>query len=77
METGVTSGAFLINVGRQMIFGDIFTFDISAGIGYGGSSITNSSTNSWESRTQYYSHFLPSDGSFAATFSFSIGVLLK
>jgi len=75
-EKDVTSAAFLINIGRQMIFGDIFTFDLGVGLGYGGSNANNSS-NYAEHRTNYYSHYLPGDGAFAATFSFSMGVLLK
>lgn len=80
VEKDVTSAAFIINIGRQMIFGDIFTFDIGAGLGYGSSNANNYSNNYssyYEQRVQYYSHYLPGAGAFAATFSFSMGILLK
>lgn len=68
----VTSGAFLINVGRQMIAGDIMTFDISAGLGFG----VTSSSDSYRS-LYHYSHFAGTNIPLAYDFSFTMGFLLK
>ncbi len=80
-KTSVTSGAFLITIGRQMIFGDRVTFDIGGSIGYG---FTNwptdgifNNTTEYPSRVQYYGYVLGDTGSIAFGFTMSMGILLK
>lgn len=70
----VVSGALLINLGRQMIVGDIMTFDISAGLGFG---VANQS-ESYGRRSFNYSHGVASPSiPLAYDFSFSMGFLIK
>jgi hypothetical protein len=73
-STSYTSGAFLINLGKQFIVGDIVTVDLGFGLGYGTSS---SSSSTSETRNNYYTHIVSSNGGLAATASFSMGILLK
>lgn len=73
-STSYTSGAFLINLGKQFIVGDIITVDLGVGLGYGTRSISPSTS---ENRSYYYTHTVSSNGGLAATASFSMGILLK
>ncbi|MBI3510345.1 MAG: hypothetical protein HY064_06755 [Bacteroidetes bacterium] len=74
------SGAFLLNIGRQMVFGDMLTLDLSGGLGYGvesHTSIPNSTFDYANLPRFYYSH--SSGGQnfpIAYKLSFTIGVLL-
>ncbi|HTL83061.1 MAG TPA: hypothetical protein VL651_15215 [Bacteroidia bacterium] len=76
-----TGGAFLMNIGRQSVFGDILTLDLAAGIGYGFESDNAPKTTSGfdisDLPRNYYSHWGGSKSlPIAYKFSFSIGVLL-
>lgn len=66
------SGAFLINLGRQMIVGDFMTFDISGGVGFGMSNGDGASRSPF-----HYSHGLGNDLPIAYDFTFSMGFLIK
>ena len=81
-KTSVNSGAFLITIGRQMIFGDRVTFDIGGSIGYGFTNWKSSndifnSTNDLPLRLQYYGFVMGETGSVAFGFTMSMGILLK
>lgn len=73
-KSTVVSGAFLINVGRQMILGDIMTFDISGGVGFGHT--TNSNDDARE-RSFNYAHSVGNNVPIAYDFTFSMGFLIK
>lgn len=68
-----TSGAFLISFGRQMIAGDIMTFDMSSSIGYGFTSAGVGNPNFF-----HYSHAIFSQGTpIALNVTISMGFLVK
>ena len=75
-----SSSAFLITLGRQMIAGEMLTFDISGSIGY---QIYNDSQYTpgtiFEGfRTRYFSHSaFGGQSPVAWKFSFTMGILLK
>ena len=75
------SGAFLITVGHQSIIGDIFTFDLSASLGYAASGNSDNNPNSiydFGLPRYYFSHFAGGKNMpLAWAFNFSMGVLLK
>jgi len=79
-ETDIVAGAFIINLGKQVIFDNFFLIDWSFGLGYGFSNqndIDDGEFNeSW--RANHYG-FLLGDDTFpiAVSASFKIGVLLK
>ena len=75
-----SSSAFLITLGRQMIAGEMLTFDISGSIGY---QIYNDSQYTLGTifegfRTRYFSHSaFGGQSPVAWKFSFTMGILLK
>jgi hypothetical protein len=77
------SGAFMIAAGRQMIVGDIFTFDLSAAIGYASSDNDEPKNTSpgyfeFEGPRNFYSHHAGGGNlPVAWKFNFTMGVLLK
>lgn len=73
-----SSGAFMIAVGRQMIVGDIVTFDLGGSIGYAYVDQSSSSSGFLDYSPIYYSHSaFGSDFPMAYKFTLSMGVLLK
>ena len=83
-NTGITtsqnkdyaSGAFMITVGRQMILGEMITFDLAGSIGYG---FDNNDNNSiWDFDPRYYSHNTFGGGApIAWNITLSMGIMLK
>lgn len=72
-----SSGAFLITLGRQIIAGDIMTFDVSTSFGYAFTT-TDRPTNSGFDTPRYYSHMaFGQDSPFAFNFGISMGFLAK
>lgn len=71
-KKSTTSAAFLINLGRQMIVGDIMTFDISGGVGFGASNGDGAIRHPF-----HYSHGLGIGLPIAYDFTFSMGFLIK
>lgn len=78
-----TSGALLLNLGRQFIAADIISFEFSAGLGYGVSSYNYTNQDEvWEeiqlNTPRFYSHIQgPNEFPIATKADISIGILLK
>lgn len=84
-NTGITStstynyssGAFLITLGRQMIAGNIMTFDVSTSIGYAFTQTNRPSSLGIDS-PRFYSHgAFGEDSPIAWNFTISMGFLMK
>ena len=71
-----SSGAFMITVGRQMIFGEIITFDLAGSIGYG---FDNNNNNTiWDFDPRYYSHNTFGGGAPVVwNITLTMGIMLK
>lgn len=85
-EDDVTQAAFLLQLGRQYILGDIISIDFNLGLGYGFKSINTVSslpseveyTDFWFiDRENNYAFSTFQDGGIAFNSAFKIGVLLK
>jgi hypothetical protein len=79
MEEDVVSGALIINLGKQVIYDDLFLIDYSIGIGYGFTSQDFDDydyTYYW--RSNQYGFFLAGpDSPLVLNFSLKIGFLVK
>lgn len=73
------SGAFMIGVGRQMIIGEMFTFDLGASVGYAFTKKPEGAGfEGFDIPRQYYSHHAGGDHfPIAWKLNFTMGVLLK
>ncbi len=73
------SGAFLITIGRQMIVGEVVTFDLSASVGYGFRGGDKTNSNGYEIvNPNYFSHNVGGeDMPIAWNFTLSMGFLAK
>lgn len=72
------SGAFLICLGRQMIVGDIVTFDLGGAVGYGYTDKPEFTWNNFDTRIRYYSHtMIGKNFPMAWKFTFSMGIMLR
>lgn len=73
------SGAFMIGVGRQMIVGELLTFDLGASLGYAFTKKPEGAGfEGFDIPRQYYSHMAGGDRfPVAWKINFTMGVLLK
>ncbi|HTF03637.1 MAG TPA: hypothetical protein VK826_06400 [Bacteroidia bacterium] len=77
-KVNYNSGAFMITLGRQMIAGEICTFDISGSIGYAKSSGGDTGIYDFGLPRIYYSHSAGGESMpIAWKFTFSMGILMK
>ena len=77
-----SSSAFLLTLGKQMVVGDIVTFDLSGSLGYqifnDSSPSSNTGLNEYFGRSRYYSHTTFGEESVIAwKLSLTMGILLK
>ncbi|MEJ2005862.1 MAG: hypothetical protein P8X57_13100, partial [Cyclobacteriaceae bacterium] len=75
-ERNVVSGAFVINLGKQIIYDDSFVFDYSAGVGYGFESHNDPYGEGYYERPNQYGFLLANDLPLVFTFNLKIGFLL-
>jgi hypothetical protein len=73
-----TFGAFMVNLGKQWVFSDVFLIDLYAGVGYAFQGRTNDSNNDDFFNGRLYGVTASDNGaSFAISGGFRIGILLK
>jgi len=77
-EESVVAGAFLLNIGNQIVYDNIFLIDYSVGLGYGFTSQSSSNNDNYSYRGNHYG-FLLGDNNvpIAATAKIKIGILIK
>ena len=81
-ERNIVAGAFLLNIGKQIVFDNFFLIDYSFGLGYGFSSQDQSYSNfngeTENFRSNHFGYLVGRDDfPIAASFNLKIGVLLK
>ncbi|MTI40273.1 hypothetical protein [Fulvivirga lutimaris] len=77
-ERDVVAGAFLINLGKQVVYNNAFLIDYSVGVGYGFSNI-DEVNNEYDNYRPYHYGFILGSKNFpiAATAKLKIGILIK
>lgn len=84
VSSSIFKGAFLLKIGKQYIFSDIFSVDLNVGVGYGIKDVHRIDSPNEESGIEFLFDYEPSYGSrvfersgFAMSSSLKVGVLLK
>jgi hypothetical protein len=85
-KSSVLQAAFLLKLGKQYIFGDIFSLDLNGGLGFGMKDVTlddnrpNTFTEAYFPELNSYGNFgftTFQNGALAMSLDFKIGVLIK
>ncbi|MEQ8475564.1 hypothetical protein [Fulvivirga sp.] len=77
-KENVVAGAFIMNLGSQTVYNNLFLIDYSVGVGYGFSSQSNSSDDYNSYRANHYAFLLgSSDVPLAITGKIKLGILIK
>ncbi len=77
-EESVVAGAFLLNLGNQIVYDNFFLIDYSVGLGYGFTSQSSSNNDNYSYRGNHYGFLLGgNDVPIAVTAKVKIGILIK